>query len=58
MAISQVPISTESFTHKVTSPAWKTKPTWYMVANVESGWDLFGRIWPDDMRQRHSFEFL
>ncbi len=32
MAISQVPISTDSFTHKVTSPAWKTKPTWYMVA--------------------------
>ena len=32
MAISQVPISTDSFTHKVTSPAWKSKPTWYMVA--------------------------
>src|SRR6201997_561538 len=32
MAVSQVPISTNSFTHKVTSPAWKTKPTWYMVA--------------------------
>jgi pimeloyl-ACP methyl ester carboxylesterase len=32
MAISQVPISTDSFTHKVTHPAWKTKPTWYMVA--------------------------
>jgi pimeloyl-ACP methyl ester carboxylesterase len=32
MAISQVPISTDSFTHKVTSPAWKHKPTWYMVA--------------------------
>jgi pimeloyl-ACP methyl ester carboxylesterase len=32
MAISQVPISTDSFTHKVTAPAWKTKPTWYMVA--------------------------
>jgi pimeloyl-ACP methyl ester carboxylesterase len=32
MAISQVPISTDSFTHKVTNPAWKTKPTWYMVA--------------------------
>src|SRR5277367_2890665 len=30
MAISQVPISTDSFTHKATSPAWKTKPTWYM----------------------------
>src|ERR1700753_2162902 len=32
MAISQVPISTDSFTHKVTKPAWKTKPAWYMVA--------------------------
>ena len=32
MAISQVPISTDAFTHKVTSPAWKNKPTWYMVA--------------------------
>ena len=31
MAISQVPISTDSFTHKVKDPAWKTKPTWYMV---------------------------
>ena len=34
MAISQVPISTDSFTHQVTSPAWKTKPTWYMVATA------------------------
>ncbi len=33
MAISQVPISTDSFTHKVKSPAWKHKPTWYMVAS-------------------------
>src|ERR1700683_5428415 len=32
MAIAQVPISTDAFTHKVTNPAWKTKPTWYMVA--------------------------
>jgi pimeloyl-ACP methyl ester carboxylesterase len=32
MAISQVPISTDAFTHKVTNPAWKNKPTWYMVA--------------------------
>jgi pimeloyl-ACP methyl ester carboxylesterase len=32
MAISQVPISTDAFTHKVTNPPWKTKPTWYMVA--------------------------
>ncbi len=35
MAISQVPISSDSFTHKVTSPAWKTKPTWYMVATAD-----------------------
>ena len=35
MAISQVPISTDSFTHKVTSPAWKTKPTSYMVASAD-----------------------
>ena len=35
MAISQVPISTDSFTHKVTSPAWKNKPTWYMVAAAD-----------------------
>ena len=28
MAMSQVPISTDSFTHKVhESPAWKSKPT-------------------------------
>jgi pimeloyl-ACP methyl ester carboxylesterase len=35
MAVSQVPISTDSFTHKVTKPAWKTKPTWYMVAGSD-----------------------
>jgi len=35
MAIAQVPISTDSFTHKVTSPAWKTRPTWYMVASAD-----------------------
>src|SRR6202045_4102723 len=35
MAISQVPISADAFTHKVTSPAWKTKPTWYMVATAD-----------------------
>jgi pimeloyl-ACP methyl ester carboxylesterase len=35
MAQSQVPISTDSFTHKVTSPAWKAKPTWYMVATAD-----------------------
>jgi len=35
MAISQVPISTDAFTHKVTNPAWKNKPTWYMVATED-----------------------
>jgi pimeloyl-ACP methyl ester carboxylesterase len=35
MAISQVPISTDAFTHKVTNPAWKKKPTWYMVATED-----------------------
>jgi pimeloyl-ACP methyl ester carboxylesterase len=35
MAISQVPISTDSFTHKVTNPAWRHKPTWYMVATED-----------------------
>ncbi|MGC1450527.1 MAG: alpha/beta hydrolase [Candidatus Sulfotelmatobacter sp.] len=35
MAISQVPISTDAFTHKVTNPAWKHKHTWYMVATSD-----------------------
>jgi pimeloyl-ACP methyl ester carboxylesterase len=35
MAISQVPISTDCFTHQVTNPAWKHKPTWYMVATED-----------------------
>src|SRR6202167_2407818 len=35
LAISQVPISTDAFTHQVTKPAWKTKPTWYMVASAD-----------------------
>ncbi len=35
MAVSQVPISTDAFTHKVTNPAWKSKPTWYMVATAD-----------------------
>jgi pimeloyl-ACP methyl ester carboxylesterase len=35
MAISQVPISTDAFTHEITNPAWKTKPTWYMVATED-----------------------
>jgi pimeloyl-ACP methyl ester carboxylesterase len=35
MAIAQVPISTDAFTHKVTTSAWKTKPTWYMVAGSD-----------------------
>ena len=35
MAIAQVPISTDSFTHKVSNPAWKNKPTGYMVASSD-----------------------
>jgi pimeloyl-ACP methyl ester carboxylesterase len=35
MAIAQVPISTDAFTHKVANPAWKAKPTWYMVASAD-----------------------
>ena len=35
MAISQVPISTDAFTHEVKNPAWKHKPTWYMVASAD-----------------------
>src|SRR5277367_1029106 len=35
MAISQVPISTDAFTHKVTNPAWRHKPTGYMVATAD-----------------------
>jgi pimeloyl-ACP methyl ester carboxylesterase len=35
MARAQVPISTDAFTHKVSNPAWKTKPTWYMVASSD-----------------------
>src|SRR5271155_2359591 len=35
MAISQVPISTDSFTHQVKNPAWKHKPTFYMVASED-----------------------
>ncbi len=35
MAISQVPFSADCFNHKVSSPAWKTKPAWYMVATED-----------------------
>src|ERR1700685_3800090 len=35
MAVLPVAISTAAFTHKVTSPAWKTRPTWYMVASAD-----------------------
>jgi pimeloyl-ACP methyl ester carboxylesterase len=35
MAVSQVPISTDSFTHKVTTPAWRSTPSWYMVASAD-----------------------
>jgi pimeloyl-ACP methyl ester carboxylesterase len=35
MAIAQVPISTDAFTHQVKNPAWKHKPTFYMVATED-----------------------
>src|SRR5271165_3188645 len=35
MALSQVPISADSFTHEVKNPAWKHKPSWYMVATAD-----------------------
>lgn len=35
MAASQVLISADSFTHNVTNPAWKSKPSWYMVATED-----------------------
>src|SRR5271154_500238 len=35
MALAQVPISTEAFTHQVKNPAWKHKPTFYMVATED-----------------------
>ncbi|CAD6550676.1 hypothetical protein LMG27952_05048 [Paraburkholderia hiiakae] len=35
MAESQVLISADSFTSNVTSPAWKAKPSWYMVATAD-----------------------
>jgi pimeloyl-ACP methyl ester carboxylesterase len=35
MAESQGLISADSFTHQVKTPAWKAKPTWYMVATED-----------------------
>jgi hypothetical protein len=35
LAESQVPIPTDAFTHKVTNPAWRSKPTWYVVATAD-----------------------
>ena len=35
MAESQVLISADSFTCPVKTPAWKSKPTWYMVATAD-----------------------
>jgi len=35
MAVSQVLISADSFTSPVKTPAWKSKPTWYMVATAD-----------------------
>ena len=35
MVESQVLISADSFTSPVKTPAWKSKPTWYMVATAD-----------------------
>jgi pimeloyl-ACP methyl ester carboxylesterase len=35
MAVSQVLVSANSFTSAVTTPAWKSKPSWYMVATAD-----------------------
>jgi pimeloyl-ACP methyl ester carboxylesterase len=35
MAASQVLISADSFTSQIKSPAWKSKPSWYMVATED-----------------------
>jgi pimeloyl-ACP methyl ester carboxylesterase len=35
MAASQVLISVDSFTTPIKTPAWKSKPTWYMVATED-----------------------
>jgi pimeloyl-ACP methyl ester carboxylesterase len=35
MAVSQVLFSKDSFTTPVTTPAWKSKPSWYMVATQD-----------------------
>ena len=35
MAVSQVLLSAEAFTHAVTTPAWRSKPSWYMVATAD-----------------------
>lgn len=35
MAASQVLISADSFTTAIKTPAWKSKPTWYMVATED-----------------------
>jgi pimeloyl-ACP methyl ester carboxylesterase len=35
MAISQVLFSADSFTSQIKSPAWRSKPSWYMVATAD-----------------------
>jgi pimeloyl-ACP methyl ester carboxylesterase len=35
MATSQVLISADSFTSQITTPAWRSKPSWYMVATED-----------------------
>ena len=42
MAASQVPVAASAFTHVFKNIAWKTKPTWHIVATEEHSipWDL------------------
>ncbi len=35
MADSQVPVASASFGYKFVTPAWKSKPTWYLVATED-----------------------
>jgi len=54
MAISQVLISADSFTHAVTTPAWKSKPTWYMVATADRSINPEQERWRSVPMQRRS----
>ena len=33
MADSQVPLAASTFAAPITNPAWKTKPSWYLVSS-------------------------